>query len=114
MATSTPVKLGSSGASVGPVRSTMPGTYFVPVSFNAGTYSTGGEPFTEPTYHGNGSFIGLIIFNPVDLANDWQFQWDGSTSSPAIDGYVLSTGAQIANGVDVSGHTMYALAVYQA
>lgn len=78
----------------------------VEVSFTlSASYATGGEPFAAATGFGLNSreLEAIIILNPYDGTRF--YQWDGSKTSPKIIGFVMSTGAEVANAADLSAVT---------
>lgn len=84
-----------------PVRG--PGSQFRAIVTAAlGNYVTGGIPVTLPTDLATGgiSLIAVNVLTPTPAAgDDVAFTWNGSVSAPKLIGTVVSTGAQVGNGV---------------
>lgn len=113
MATSTPVLSDSAGT--GPLRSIGSYDEFrVQISFTVGLYATAGAVLTLPSGFTRGRRLRRVtVQNPIpDPAVDRIFSWNGSASAPKIGAKVISTGAEVGNGVDLAAVTLFAELVY--
>lgn len=74
----------------------------VEISFTmSNSYATGGDTLTLPSGLALGRELeAVILMNPYDGTRF--YQWDGSKTAPKINGWVMSTGAEVANATDLS------------
>ena len=115
MATSTPVNLGGGGAT-GDIRAFgASGTQVrMIVSFNPGTYATGGVAVTLPSADVKAKqlvAVNLLKRIPA-VGTDRIYDWNGSVSAPLLVAKVISTAAEVANATDLSGDTLVAELIF--
>lgn len=111
MATSTPVI--QKAGSVAPTRSYSRSDTRAVVSFTVGTYATGGAPLTLPDEVKGLRLIGVNILTPISPTGAIRYySWNGDAAAPKVYATVASTGAQVANDVDLSAVTLLAELIF--
>ena len=94
--------------SVGPVRSVTRSDTRVVASVVLGAYVTGGIVVTLPDEVKGLDLVAINVMNPIiDVAGDELYSWNGDAAAPKITATVISTGAQLGNGVATSANPLW-------
>ena len=113
-ATGTPVLLGESE---GPIHGLFKGSgtalqVIYTTTMNA-SYIAGGDTLSFPADIRQGDVVAVEVLNPIPVVGgDRIFSWSGSTATHKITANVISTGAEVANAVDLSAVTLRVRVTY--
>ena len=106
MASGTPTV--EAASSVAPVRSFTKSDTRIVSEVVLGAYVTDGIVVTEPADGRGMTLVAINVMNPViDVGGDEIYSWNGSKTAPKITANVISTGAELGNGVATSSNPLY-------